>query len=340
MNIQDLLQLTIDRGASDLHLVVNHPPVLRVDGQLAPTDSPNLNREEIGRLLSLILVPEQEKILEQNHELDFGYTFGTGRFRVNVYFQKGTPAAALRLIPGKIPGIDELNLPRICHDLAAMREGFVLVTGPTGQGKSTTLAAIIEEINRDYGGHILTIEDPIEYVYSKAKALVTQREIGSDTYSWSKALRAALREDPNVVLIGEMRDHETIAAALTIAETGHLVFATLHTNSAAQTVDRIVDVFPEHQQAQIRMQLANTLAAIISQRLLPALGGGRVPATEILLAVPSVSAVIREGKTHLIDNIIQTSKDMGMETMEMSLKRLLATGKISHETVYLSGQKS
>ncbi len=333
MTIQDLLQLTIDRGASDLHLVAGYVPTLRVDGVLSPVDNtPLLDGKAVDDLLRVLLTTNQKTLFETNHELDFSYSYGPGRFRINAYFEKGTPAVSLRLIPLKITGIEELNLPKICHNFTQLKQGFILVTGPTGHGKSTTIAAIIEEINQKVGGHIVTIEDPIEYVYSRALGLVSQREIGFDTLSWPNALRAALREDPNVVLVGEMRDYETIAAALTIAETGHLVFSTLHTNSAAQTIDRVVDVFPENQQTQVRLQLSNTLEAIICQRLLPGIGKGRVPATEVLLATPGVRSIIREGKTHLIDNVIQTSRDLGMMTMDMSLASLVASNKVSYDT--------
>lgn len=331
MTIQDLLQLTISRKASDLHLISGYSPTIRVDGDLIALESPVLDAAAIDTLISPLLAKTQKESLEVNAELDFGYSFGEGRFRVNVYMQKGTLAAALRLIPLSIRSVSELALPEICHNLAQLKQGFILVTGPTGQGKSTTIAAIINEINLKHGGHILTIEDPIEYIYSPSKSLVSQREVGLDTHSWLTALKSALREDPNVVLVGEMRDYETIAAALTIAETGHLVFATLHTNSAAQSVDRIVGVFPENQQEQIKLQLAGSLEAIISQRLVPALGGGRVPAAEILLATPAVRSIIREGKTHLIDNVIQTSAEFGMMTMDMSLAKLVALGKISFD---------
>lgn len=332
MTIQDLLQLTISRESSDLHLISGYAPTIRVDGQLIPLEGAVLDGKTIETLLAPLLSASQKEVLKTNAELDFGYSFGNGRFRINIYMSKGAMAAAFRLIPLQIRGVDELNLPSICHNFSQLKQGFILVTGPTGQGKSTTIAAIIDEINRQYGGHILTIEDPIEYVYSPAKALVSQREMGLDTLSWLAALRSALREDPNVVLVGEMRDYETIAAALTVAETGHLVFATLHTNSAAQTIDRIVDVFPENQQAQVRLQLSGTLEAVISQRLVPGLGGGRVPATEILIATPAARSIIREGKTHLIDNVIQTSAGFGMMTIDMSLAKMVATGKISFET--------
>lgn len=332
MNVQDLLQTTIDRAASDLHLVSNYPATLRIDGELVNVDSTILTGDVIRNLVFPLLNEEQKKNLESNKELDFSYGFGVGRFRVNVYFEKGEMAAAFRLIPLKIRSIEELSLPKICHSFTTLKQGFILVTGPTGHGKSTTIAAIVEEINLKVGGHILTIEDPIEYIYSKAKGLVSQREIGGDTYSWNSALRAALREDPNTVLVGEMRDYETIASALTIAETGHLVFATLHTNSAAQTMDRIIDVFPENQQAQVALQLSNTLEAIISQRLLPGASGGRVPGTEILVATPAVKSIIRDRKSHLLDNVIQTSADMGMMTMDMSLSSLVHQGKVTLET--------
>lgn len=324
--------MTIDRNASDLHLVAGYPAELRIDGELVPIDRTVLTGEVIANLVLPLLSDEQKKALEQNRELDLSYGFGIGRFRINVYYQKAAMAAALRLIPLKIRSIDELNLPKICHTFTTLKQGFVLVTGPTGHGKSTTIAAIIEELNLKVGGHILTIEDPIEYIYSTGKALISQREVGGDTYSWNNALRAALREDPNVVLVGEMRDYETIAAALTIAETGHLVFATLHTNSAAQTMDRIVDVFPENQQAQVALQLSNTLEAVISQRLLPGASGGRVPGTELLVATTAIRSIIRDRKSHLLDNVIQTSADLGMMTMDMSLANLVQTGKVSMET--------
>ncbi len=332
MNIHDLLRLTIDKGASDLHLVPGYPPTLRVDGNLLPTSEPILSSDQIKDLLAPLLSEAQKKLLENNHELDLSYSLDPGRFRVNAYFEKGGMAAAFRLIPLKIRTIDELNMPTICHQFTTLRQGFILVTGPTGHGKSTTIASIVEEINLKVGGHILTIEDPIEYVYSPGKAVISQRELNNDTYSWNSSLRSALREDPNVVLIGEMRDLETISSAITIAETGHLVFATLHTNSAAQSIDRIVDVFPENQQPQIRLQLSNTLEAIISQRLISAATGGRVPAVEILMATSAVRAIIREGKTHLLDNVIQTSAEMGMVTLDMSLAALVSKGQITMDT--------
>lgn len=325
-----MLEITARRNASDLHLVVGNPPMLRVDGSLQPIPGEiPLTAEQTEALIFTLLTNEQKDLLLANKEIDFSYELGTARYRVNVYYQKNSLAAALRYLPQKIRTIEELKLPSIYRDFISLRQGFVLVTGPTGHGKSTTLAAILDEINATRDVHIVTIEDPVEYIYPKRRAIVSQREMHTDTHSWNVALRSVLREDPDVVLIGEMRDYETIAAALTIAETGHLVFATLHTNSAAQTIDRIVDVFPEKQQAQVRLQLAGTLEAILSQRLLPALGGGRRAVTEILLATPAVQTTIRDGKTHLVDNIIQTSGDLGMSLLESSLAQLVKSGAIS-----------
>lgn len=333
MDIKGLLQTTIARNASDLHLLVGYPPMVRVDGRLfvIPSEAV-LTKESVEQLVFALLSPEQKDYFLGNKEIDFTHAFGDSRFRVNAYYEKGGIAAALRNLPQKILTIEELVLPKIYHEFAKLRQGFILVTGPTGHGKSTTLAAIINEINRIRDVHIVTIEDPIEYVYPKAHAIVSQREMHTDTFSWNVALRSVLREDPDVVLIGEMRDYETIAAALTIAETGHLVFATLHTNSAAQTIDRIVDVFPENQQMQIRLQLAGALEAVLSQRLIPAINGGRRPSTEILIATPAVRTTIREGKTHLIDNIIQTSGEMGMQLMETSLISMVKRGVITIDT--------
>jgi len=332
--MSQLLDYTIQNNASDLHIGVGVPPIVRVDGALlAVPQTAVVDKEWVKDLVFELLTPQQKDFFLQNKEIDFSVGLGDkGRFRVNAYFQQGNLSAALRLIPIKIRTIEELFLPKICHQFAKLKAGFILVTGPTGHGKSSTLAAIIDEINSTRAEHILTIEDPIEYVYQNKKSIVSQRELGHDTLSWKIALRSALREDPDVVLVGEMRDFETIAAALTIAETGHLVFATLHTNSAAQTIDRIVDVFPEHQQGQVRMQLSNTLEAVFSQRLLPAEGGGRVAVAEVLLGSPAVKTNIREGKTHLIDNIIQTSGELGMMTLEASMVERIQTGKLSVET--------
>ncbi|OIN88565.1 type IV pili twitching motility protein PilT [Candidatus Beckwithbacteria bacterium CG22_combo_CG10-13_8_21_14_all_01_47_9] len=329
-DIKHLLKTMIDRQASDLHLLVGSPAYLRVDGILKPfDDGAALTRPIAKELIFPLLTQSQKDVFLVNKELDFSVELGNlGRFRVNVYWQKGTMAAALRLITSKIRTVQELKLPKICSQLAELKQGLVLVTGPTGHGKSTTLAAIIEQINQSRAEHILTIEDPIEYVYTPVKSIVSQREMHGDTHSWAVALRSALREDPNVVLVGEMRDFETIAAALTVAETGHLVLATLHTNNAAQTIDRIVDVFPEHQQGQIRVQLANTLTAVLSQRLIPAIGGGRVAAMEILLGTTAVKTSIREGKSHMIGNVIQTSAELGMQSLEQDLAHLVKSKTI------------
>ncbi|MBN1263256.1 MAG: type IV pilus twitching motility protein PilT [Candidatus Pacebacteria bacterium] len=333
MTIEDLLNLAFTEKASDLHLVVDLPPILRVNGViLTVPNEPLLTTERNEELIFSLFTEEQKETFLINKEIDFSVSLkDLARFRVNAYYEKGRPAASLRLIPNQIIPIDDLGLPKISHDFAKLKQGLILVTGPTGHGKSTTLAAIIDEINELRREHIVTIEDPIEYVHHHKKSIISQRELRSDTHSWEIALRSVLREDPNIVLIGEMRDYETIAAALTIAETGHLVFATLHTNSAAQTVDRIVDVFPPHQQQQVRTQLAFVLEAIVSQRLIPSLDESRVVACEILLANSAVRNSVREGQTHLIDNIIQTSIEMGMITLEMDLARLVKTGKISYE---------
>lgn len=333
MDINELFSEAVRMSASDLHLVVGFPPILRVNGKLGSIAGGKiLTAGEVEQLLFPILTPEQKELFLTNKELDFSVPSAVGRFRANAYYQKGTVAASFRLIPGKIRGIDELGLPTICHEFVTRRQGLVLVTGPTGHGKSTTLAAMIGEINQKKAQHIITIEDPIEYVYPPGLSLISQREMHSDTHAWQVALRSVLREDPDVVLIGEMRDYETIAAALTIAETGHLVFATLHTNSAAQTIDRIVDVFPENQQGQVRVQLSSVIEGVLSQRLVPATSGGRVAVTEVLIAAPSIRTLIRDGKTHLIDNVIQTSAEGGMMTLEMSLSRAVTEGKITMET--------
>lgn len=333
MDIRQLLKQALDNNASDLHLLVGTPPTLRVHGALTPISNlAVLSQQDVQDLIFPLLNQEQKEILQVNKELDFSFEYeGQARFRINAYHQKASLAAALRLIPMKIRGIDELGLPQICHAFAGLKQGFILITGPTGHGKSTTLAAILNEINQTRAEHIVTIEDPIEFILPKAKSIVSQREIHADTHSWNIALRSVLREDPNVVLIGEMRDYETIASALTIAETGHLVFATLHTNSAAQTVDRIVDVFPEHAKSQVRMQFSATIEVVLSQRLLPALTGGRIVAAEIMTSTPAVRTAIREGKTHLIDNIIQTSAEQGMVPLETDLARLVKEGKVSLE---------
>ncbi|MBI2020270.1 type IV pilus twitching motility protein PilT [Candidatus Daviesbacteria bacterium] len=333
MNINQLLDLTILRKASDLHLSVGFPPTLRINGELIPIPGEEVMTEsQIESLVTPLLSEIQKNIFAQTFELDFSFEFeNKGRFRVNIYKQRGNIAAALRLIPFRIPLLEETGLPQVVSKLTELRQGFILVTGPTGHGKTTTQAAFINKINHDRAVHVITVEDPIEYVYPKGKSLIDQREMYRDTKSWSNALRAILREDPDVVLIGEMRDLETIASAMTIAETGHLVFGTLHTNSAAQSVDRIIDVFPEIQQPQIKLQLAATLEAIISLRLIPTIEPGRTLAAEILFATPAVRNIIREGKSYLIDNIIETSAELGMQSIERSLAELVKKGKISQD---------
>ncbi len=332
MDIQQLFSEAARREASDLHLLVGFPPILRVNGALVSVEGTKaLTSEDTEALAFSTFSPEQKELFLTNKELDYSVATAAGRFRANVYFEKGTVAGAFRLIPGKIKTMAELGIPTICNEFVKLRQGLILVTGPTGHGKSTTLASMIDSINKARSAHIITIEDPIEYVYGKALSIISQREMHGDTHSWNVALRSALREDPDVVLVGEMRDYETIAATITIAETGHLVFATLHTNSASQTIDRIVDVFPENQQQQVRLQLSSVLEGILALRLIPAVGGGRVLVSEILTATPAVRTTVREGKTHLIDNIIQTSGELGMMTLETALSHAVKEGKVNVE---------
>ena len=333
LRIEILLEEVVRRRASDLHLQVGLPPVLRVDGSLVPISGFNpLDEPAVETLLFAILDQDQQQILDKDKEFDFSFAFGTlGRFRVNAYHERGNLAAALRLIPNEIKTINELGVPPVVMNFAKYPRGLVLVTGPTGSGKSTTLASLIDKLNTETSQHIITIEDPIEFTHASKKSVVVQREVHYDTYSFSAALRSSLRQDPDVVLIGEMRDLETISAAITIAETGHLVLASLHTNSAAQSIDRMIDVFPPHQQSQIRAQLANILMAICSQRLVPAIGGGRVVAAEILIANPAVRNIIREGKSHQLDAVIQTGADAGMQTMDRTLVGLVQSGVITYD---------
>lgn len=335
--MEELLQLVFDRDGSDLHIAAHVPPMIRVNGKLVSTDYPPLTPDETQRLIFSILTNEQRKTLEQTWELDCSYgVVGLGRFRVNVYKDKGNYAAALRTIATKIPRFEDLNLPSVVKEMCHRPRGLVLVTGPTGSGKSTTLAAMIDSINAERAEHILTIEDPIEYVHPSKKSLVNQRELGADTKSFDNALKAALRQDPDVILVGEMRDLETIRLALSAAETGHLVFGTLHTSSASQTVDRIVDVFPPHQQQQIRIQLSASLVAVFSQTLIPRMsaggkGRGRVLCQEIMIVTPAISNLIREGKSAQMYTQIQTGGKYGMVTLETSLKVLYETKQISLE---------
>ncbi len=331
--IEILLEEVVKKKASDLHLQVGLPPMLRVDGKLLPVSGADiLTDEAVETLVFAILDEDQKQILLKDKEFDFSFAFGDlGRFRVNAFHERGNMAAALRLIPNEILTIEQLGLPPIVDKFASYPRGLVLVTGPTGSGKSTTLAAMVHKINMERSEHIITIEDPIEYTHRSKKSVIVQREVHYDTYSFSAALRSALREDPDVVMIGEMRDLETIASAITIAETGHLVFATLHTNSAAQSIDRMIDVFPPHQQPQIRSQLSNILMAICSQRLIPAIGGGRLAASEILVATPAVRNIIREGKTHQLEAVIQTGSEYGMQSMDKTLATMVHAGTISYD---------
>lgn len=333
LRIELLLEEVIKKKASDLHLQVSLPPMLRVDGALVPVSGATaLSEEQVESLIFAILDEDQKRILLKDKEFDFSFAFGDlGRFRVNAFHERGNLAAALRLIPNEILSIEQLGLPPIVTKFAEYPRGLVLVTGPTGSGKSTTLAAILHKINMERASHVITIEDPIEFSHKSKKSVIVQREVHYDTYSFSAALRSVLREDPDVVLIGEMRDLETIASAITIAETGHLVLATLHTNSAAQSIDRMVDVFPPHQQPQIRSQLSNILMAICSQRLIPAIGGGRIAAAEILVATPAVRNIIREGKSHQLEAVIQTGAEFGMQSMDKTLVSLIHNGTISYD---------
>jgi twitching motility protein PilT len=327
------LREAFDKGASDVHLTAGHFPMMRLHGDLVPMDSHGLGAEELSSVLIALLHPEQRDTFLRRHEMDFAYEVPQlSRFRVNLFQQRRGIGAAFRTIPMRIFTLEELGMPQGVYDMAGMKKGLVVVTGPTGSGKSTTLAAMIDLINTTRHDHILTIEDPIEYTHSSKACLVNQRELHTHTESFSDALRSALREDPDVILVGEMRDLETIALAITAAETGHLVFATLHTKSAAETVDRIIDVFPSDQQQQIRTMLSNTLQGVIAQRLLKRVDGkGRVAVTEILLATPAVRNLIRENKTHQIYSVIQTGGQQHMQTMDQSLVQHYSRGLIALE---------
>ncbi len=345
MLIEDVLELTVSKGASDLHISANLPPVLRIDGELVRTNLPVLTGEDVETVVFPILTSEQRRELEQTWELDFGYGLhGVGRFRVNVYKDKGSYAAAFRTINSEPPNCEQLGLPDIVKQIAEKPRGLVLVTGPTGSGKSTTLAAMVDHINSNFTKHILTIEDPIEFVHPSKKSIVHQRELGQDTRSTANALKSSLREDPDVILVGEMRDLESISLALTAAETGHLVMGTLHTSSASQTIDRIIDVFPTGQQQQIRLQLSNSLIAVFSQTLINKLEEdgvskkGRVMAQEIMLVNPAISNLIREQKTAQIYSVMQTSVAAGMQTLDMALKELIKKRLITKEDAMAKSQ--
>jgi len=333
VHIDDLLRLVVEKRGSDLHLASAVPPVLRIDGQLLATNYESLTDFEVQRMIYAILNDEQIRAFETDYELDCSYELkGISRFRVNVYRDRGSVAGAFRVIPSRIPTVRELGLPLVLEDLSRRPRGLILVTGPTGSGKSTTLAAMVGQINNERSCHLITIEDPIEYLHTHRRSLVNQRELGADTRSFPAALKHALREDPDVILVGEMRDLETMALAITAAETGHLVFSTVHTNNAAQTIDRIVDVFPPGQQEQIRIQLSNNLEAVLSQQLLPRAGSpGRVAAMEIMIASPAIRNLVREAKAHQITSIIQTSAHLGMQTMDQCLRDLYQRGLITYE---------
>jgi len=348
LQIEELLALAVRRKASDLHLTVGVPPVLRVNGELVPLtlekssggrgeEASALSREDLVELLEQLADEERRRRFWEAGEVDFAYGVpGLGRFRVNCFKQRGSPAIAIRVLNTQIPPLEALGLPEVTAYLARRPNGLILVTGPTGSGKTTTLAAMVDLINRERRCHIITLEDPIEYLHRHGRSIVNQREIGDDSASFATALRAALREDPDVILVGEMRDLETTAITLNAAETGHLVLATMHTPNAALTVNRIVDIFPPHQQAQVRVQLAGVLQGVIAQQLLPrADGAGRVVAVEVLVATPAVRNLIREGKTHQIPTVIQTGARYGMVSLEQSLRELYSAGLITREEMML-----
>ncbi|RMG43175.1 MAG: type IV pilus twitching motility protein PilT [Candidatus Dadabacteria bacterium] len=333
MNISKLLQFAYQQDASDLHISAGEPPMVRVHGDIKKVKVPPLTEEQTHEMVYDIMNDAQRKRFEEFNDIDFSMQLGEiARFRVNVFRQQRGVGAVFRKIPTKILTMEELGLPKILRDIARREKGLVLVTGPTGSGKSTTLAAMINQINDEVEGHILTIEDPIEFVHKSKKCLVNQREVGPHTHSFANALKAALREDPDIILVGEMRDLETIQLALTAAETGHLVFGTLHTSSAPKTVDRIIDVFPPEQQAQVRAMFSESIQAIITQTLCKKVGGGRVAALEILLGTPAVRNLIREGKIHQIPSVMQTQQGIGMQTMQMALLDLYEQGLITRET--------
>lgn len=337
VKLKELLATTAKQNASDLHIAVGRRPTLRVDGALVPFAQEEIVTPETAEgLIGALLSEEQKKRLATDKQVDFAYSFeDKARFRVNAYYQRGYLAAALRLIQARIRTVEELGMPPLIHDFSKLSQGFVLVVGPAGHGKSTTLAAILDEINHSRSDHIITIEDPIEYLFTQDRGIISQREVGQDTPTFDDGLRTLLRQDPDVVMIGEMRDYRSISTALTAAETGHLVFSTLHTNSASQTIDRIIDSFPAEQQGQVISQLSATLVAIVSQRLLPRVDGGRVPATEIMIVNPAVRNLIREKKIYQIDLVIETSLQEGMITLNRSMANLVKEKVVSLENAEL-----
>lgn len=331
-HIDDILRMAIERKASDIHITAGLPPMVRIDGDIVPLPYKSLEPEDCRRLVYDTLTNEHIQKFETKHELDFAYSVkDLARFRFNVYMQRTAVAGALRVIPTKIPSFSSLGLPPVIREMSKRTSGLILVTGPTGSGKSTTIASMIDDINDNRPNHILTIEDPIEYLHTHKKCMVNQRELHSDTYSFHDALRAVLREDPDIVLVGELRDLETIEAALTLSETGHLVFGTLHTRNAPATIDRIIDVFPTDQQDQIRVLLGNTLEGVVSQQLLPKLGGGRCAAIEVMIGTAAIKNLIREGKTHQMYSVIETGTQLGMQTMDRSLADHFKNGNCSYE---------
>ncbi len=343
MEIAELLKLTVERDASDLHIAVGRPPVIRIDGKLLNVEGPPLSMADTRRLVYGVLNDVQKQKFEETKELDFSLSISSiSRFRVNCHWQRGSVAAAFRVITSQIRGFEELHLPvKTCERLARRPSGLVLITGPTGSGKSTTLAAIVDLINNERDCHVITIEDPIEYLHSHKKALIEQREVNEDTLSFANALKYVLRQDPDVIMVGEMRDLETISAALTAAETGHLVFSTLHTVDVAQTIDRIIDVFPPHQQEQIRIQLSGVIEGVLCQKLLPsATGRGREVCIETMIGTDGIRNLIREGKTHQIYTQIEAGGALGMQTMDRAIADLFKRGKVTRETALLNARKT
>ncbi len=332
--LKELLSITVQEQSSDLHFSIGHPPVLRLSGRLIPLmKRKNLSPEDLKGLAAALMADDQKARFAAQKEVDFSYNFTEkgARFRVNIFLQSGEVSCALRLIPAKIRTVEELNLPPVLHEFTRSSQGFVLITGPSSQGKSTTLAALVDEVNHTRTDHIITIEDPIEYVFTDDRAIIDQREVYQDTLSFSRALRSTFRQDPDVIMVGEMRDPETIATAITAAETGHLVFATLHTNSAAQTIHRVVDSFPSSQQDQIRAQLSGSLLGVVSQRLIPRIKGGLIPACEVMISSPAVANLIRENKIHELPLVIETSAERGMISLNRALANLVKRKEISLE---------
>lgn len=336
MNIKDLLIKATNERASDLHLVVGLNPVLRIDGNLVYIETEKkVTKKEMEQMVLSLLNPEQKERFLRERELDIGVAVEGSRYRVNLHFEKENMGVVARVIDNKIPTIEELGLPNIIYKLLDLKQGLILLTGPTGCGKSTSLAAMIEYINANRFSHIITLEDPIEYLFEPNKSVIMQRQLGSDMLSFASGLKHALRQDPNVIMVGEMRDLETIATTITLAETGHLVLATLHTYNASQTIDRIIDIFPPHQQNQVRMQLSMTLAGVVSQRLLSKIDGGRVASREVMINTPAVSNIIREGKTAQLKTVIETSSKEGMVSIDQDIKRLFKEKMVSKETAQM-----